>query len=175
MSLQIGRPAPEFECEALIDGEFLTVKLADYRGQWVLLYFYPLDFTFVYPTEIVAFNEALPEFERRNCAVLACSTDSVYSHLGWCESHPQLREMRHPMLGDTAHEVARAYNVLLEDKGIALRGSFLIDDQGVLQWLTINGLNVGRSVAETLRVLDALQTGGLTPCGWTPGEATLTT
>ncbi|NUP98545.1 MAG: peroxiredoxin [Armatimonadetes bacterium] len=173
MSLKVGKPAPGFTCEALTDGEFRTVSLDDYRGQWVFLYFYPLDFTFVCPTEIVAFNDAVDEFTQRNCQVLTASTDSVYSHLGWCQSHPGLRNMRHPMLGDTAHEVARAYDVLVEDKGIALRGSFLIDPDGVLQWVNINGLNVGRSVDETLRVLDALQTGGLTPCGWQAGEKTL--
>lgn len=173
MSLKVGQPAPEFTCEALLCGEFKTISLADYRGQWVLLYFYPLDFTFVCPTEIVAFNDALDEFTARDCVVLSCSTDSVYSHLGWCNSHPGLRAMRHAMLGDTNHAVSSAYGVLIEEKGIALRGTFLIDPSGTLRWANVNDLDVGRSVDETLRVLDALRTGGLTPCEWKPGEATL--
>ncbi|MCC7494632.1 MAG: peroxiredoxin [Fimbriimonadaceae bacterium] len=173
MSLQVGAPAPCFDCEALVDGEFKQVKLGDYKGKWVLLYFYPLDFTFVCPTEIVAFNNAVEDFAARNCCVLAASTDSVFSHLGWTTSHPELRNMRHPMLGDTSHALSKAYGVLLEEKGITLRGTFLIDPDGVLQWASINPLNVGRSVGETLRVLDALQTGGLTPCEWKAGQETL--
>ncbi len=173
MSVKVGDPAPDFAVEALVDGQFKTVSLADYKGQWVLLYFYPLDFTFVCPTEIIAFNDAVGDFAERNCAVLVASTDSVYSHLGWTESHPGLKGMRHPMLGDTSHALSRAYDVLLEDKGIALRGSFIIDPEGVLQWMAVHPLAVGRSVEETLRVLDALQSGGLTPCGWKKGEQTL--
>lgn len=173
MSIKVGKPAPEFTCEALLNGEFKTISLADYRGRWVFLYFYPRDFTFVCPTEIVAFNNALDEFAERDCEVLACSTDSVYSHLGWCNSHPELREMRHAMLADTAHQVSKAYGVLIKSEGAALRGSFIIDPEGKLRWINVNDLEVGRSVEETLRVLDALRTGGLTPCGWHTGEETL--
>ena len=174
MSVKVGCPAPEFTVSALVDGDVNgEVSLSDYKGKWVLLYFYPLDFTFVCPTEIIAINEAVPKLAELNCQVLACSTDSVYSHLAWTESHPGLKNMAHPMLADTAHEVSKAYDVLLEDKGIALRGSFVIDPEGVLQWVNVNALNVGRSVDEIIRVLEALQTGGLTPCGWTPGQATL--
>jgi peroxiredoxin (alkyl hydroperoxide reductase subunit C) len=173
VSVQIGKPAPDFCCQALVDGKFAEIKLEDYKGKWVYLYFYPLDFTFVCPTEIVAFNEAVPAFAERNCAVLTASTDSVYSHLGWTESHPDLKGMAHPMLGDTSHALSKAYGVLLEDKGIALRGSFLIDPEGNVRWININDLPVGRNVDEVLRVLDALQTGGLTPCGWRKGQKTL--
>ncbi len=173
MCLQVGKPAPEFACEALVDGEFKTISLADNRGKWVVLYFYPLDFTFVCPTEIVAFNNAVDQFAARNCQLLTASTDSVFSHLGWTQSHPDLADMRHPMLSDTNHALSRAYGVLLEDKGIALRGTFVIDPDGKLQWMCINSLDVGRSVGEVLRVLDALQTGGLTPCEWKSGQATL--
>lgn len=173
MSVKVGQPAPEVSCEALLDGEFKAIQLSDYQGKWVFLYFYPLDFTFVCPTEIIAFNDAVDKFAELNCDLLACSTDSVYSHLGWCGSHPGLKHMKHAMLGDTTHEVSRAFDVLLEDKGIALRGSFVIDPEGVVRWINVNDLSVGRSVDEALRVLQALQTDELTPCGWKPGQATL--
>lgn len=173
MSVKVGQPAPDFTAQALVAGEHKPVSLSDYKGKWVYLYFYPLDFTFVCPTEIIAFNEAVPAFEELNCQVLVASTDSVFSHQAWTESHPGLKNMAHPMLGDTSHALSSAYGVLLEDKGIALRGSFIIDPEGVLQWMAIHPLAVGRSVDEVKRVLAALQTGGLTPCGWTPGQATL--
>jgi peroxiredoxin (alkyl hydroperoxide reductase subunit C) len=173
VSVQVCSPAPDFTCQALVNGQFEDVSLVGYRGKWVVLYFYPLDFTFVCPTEIMAFNEAVPAFEKLNTQLLVCSTDSVYSHLAWTESHPGLKNMAHPMLGDTSHAVSKAFGVLLEDKGIALRGTFVIDPDGVLQWSNVNALNVGRSVDEVLRVVQALQTGGLTPCGWKPGDKTL--
>ncbi|HAZ64226.1 MAG TPA: thioredoxin peroxidase [Armatimonadetes bacterium] len=173
VSTQVGKPAPDFTCQALVGGEFKEISLSDYRGKWVLLYFYPLDFTFVCPTEIGAINDAVPQFEKLNCQVIAASTDSVYSHLAWTERQPELRNMAHPMLGDTAHTVSRAYRVLIEEEGIALRGSFFIDPDGVLQWININGKDTGRNVDELLRVLAALQSGGLTPCNWKPGDATL--
>jgi len=174
VSVKVGCPAPEFTCDALVDGKVDgKVSLGDYKGKWVLLYFYPLDFTFVCPTEIIAINEAVPKLAELNCQVLAASTDSAFSHLAWTESHPGLKNMAHPMIADTTHALSKAYDVLLEDKGIALRGSFLIDPEGVLQWSNVNALNVGRNVDEIIRVLEALQTGGLTPCGWTPGQDTL--
>jgi alkyl hydroperoxide reductase subunit AhpC len=170
VSVKVGCPAPEFTVDALVAGGFKTVSLSDYRGKWVLLYFYPLDFTFVCPTEIIAFSQAVPQFEKLNCQVLSASTDSQYSHLAWTESHPGLKSIAHPMLADTAHTLSSAYDVLLEGQGIALRGSFLIDPDGILQWVNVNGLNIGRNVDEVLRVLEALQSGELTPCGWTPGQ-----
>ena len=173
MGIKVGQPAPSFDCEALVGGKFENISLEGLRGKWVVLFFYPLDFTFVCPTEIMAFNEAVHEFEKLNAQVVASSTDSVFSHLAWSESHPGLKNLAIPVLGDTAHAVARAYGVLIEDKGIALRGTFVIDPEGTLQWVNVNALNVGRSVDEVLRVLEALHTGGLTPCGWQPGEATL--
>lgn len=179
MSLQIGRQAPSFECDAYdrtkdnTDQQFHSIKLSDYSGKWVCLYFYPLDFTFVCPTEIVSFNDALAQFEKRGCALLTASTDSVFCHKGWCDSHPELAKLKHPMLADTGHQLSRAYGVLDEDKGIAYRGIFLIDPKGNLRYSAVHDLPVGRNVDELLRVLDALQTDKLTPCGWKPGQKTL--
>lgn len=179
MSVQIGQPAPAFEVQAYdrtkdgSDDQFSTVKLSDFEGKWVCLFFYPLDFTFVCPTEIVAFNNALGEFEDRECAVLTASTDSVYSHKGWCDAHDDLAGMKYPMLADTNHQLSSDYGVLIEDKGIALRGIFLIDPHGVTRWIAVHDLSVGRNVDEVLRVLDALQTDKLCPCNWSKGDETL--
>lgn len=179
MTIQTGCPAPDFEVQAYdrtqdnTDAQFRTVRLSDYQGRWLCLFFYPLDFTFVCPTEIVAFNDALNEFQQRGCDVLTASTDSVYAHKGWCDSHPQLSHLKYPMLADPAHRLSAAYGVLDEKAGLAKRGIFLIDPDGIIRWMAMHDLNVGRNVAEVLRVLDALQTGELVPCNWRPGLATL--
>lgn len=179
MSAQVGKPAPNFSVLAYdrtknnSDQQFRTINLSDLRGKWVLLFFYPLDFTFVCPTEIVSFNKALGDFRDRNCEVLTASTDSVYSHKGWCDAHDDLAGLKYPMLADTTHELSKAYGVLKEDMGIAYRGTFLIDPNGVVRWTSVNDLSVGRSVEECLRILDALQTDKLCPCNWKAGEKTL--
>jgi peroxiredoxin (alkyl hydroperoxide reductase subunit C) len=173
MTIQVSRPAPEFTGQALVAREFKTVSLADYRGQWVLLFFYPMDFTFVCPTELVGLSDKLAEFKERQCAVIAASTDTVYSHLGWVNAEPQLAGLQYPILGDVTKSIARSYGVLLEEEGIALRGSFLIDPSGKLRWANVNDLGTGRSIEEILRVLDALQTDKLTGCGWKKGDKTL--
>ena len=172
MSLQVGQKVSDFAAQALVaDGSFKEVKLSDYKGKWLVVFFYPLDFTFVCPTEIQSFNKHYGEFKKLNAEVIAASTDSVYSHKAWSES--SLGKIQFPILGDTNHKVARTFNVLLEDKGIALRGTFIIDPNGVLKSAVVNDLPVGRSVDETLRTLQALQTGKLTGCEWKPGEKTL--
>ena len=169
---QIGQKAPDFSAQALLpDGSFKDVKLSDYKGKWVVLFFYPLDFTFVCPTEIQGFNKQYDQFKKLGAEVLAASTDSVYSHKAWVEHG--LGKVQFPILGDTSHQVAKSFNVLLHDKGIALRGTFIIDANGILKSATINDLPVGRSVDETFRTLQALQTGKLTGCEWKPGEKTL--
>lgn len=179
MAVQIGQPAPDFSAKAYdrskdgTDGQFGMVKLSELKGKWVCLYFYPLDFTFVCPTEIVSFNKAVGEFEDRNCVLLTASTDSVYSHKGWCDSHADLKGMKHLMLADTTHALSRSFGVLKEDAGIAFRGVFLIDPNGVVRWIAVHDLSVGRNVEEVLRVLDALQTDKLCPCNWQKGEKTL--
>lgn len=170
--LQVGQKVQDFSAQALMaDGSFKEVKLADYRGKWLILFFYPLDFTFVCPTEIQGFNKHLEQFKKLGADILACSTDSVYSHKAWVEK--DLGKVQFPILGDTGHKVARTFNVLLEEKGIALRGTFIIDPDGVLKSAVVNDLSVGRSVDETLRTLEAFKSGKLTGCGWKPGEKTL--
>jgi alkyl hydroperoxide reductase subunit AhpC len=170
--LQVGQKVSDFSAQALMsDGSFKDLKLSDYKGKWLVLFFYPLDFTFVCPTEIQGFNKHFSEFKKLNTEVLAASTDSVYSHKAWTES--SLGKVQFPILGDTNHKVAKNFNVLLEDKGIALRGTFIIDPNGILKSAVVNDVSVGRSVEETLRTVQALQTGKLTGCGWKPGEKTL--
>ncbi len=171
MSLKVGAQAPDFQAKAYVSGQFKDVSLKDYQGKWVCLFFYPLDFTFVCPTELRSFAKHDNEFKELGCQVIACSTDSEHSHKAWFER--DLKEVQYPVLADTAHKVSSAYQVLIEDKGIALRGTFLIDPKGVLQWMTVNSLDVGRSVEEVVRTLQALKTGTLCPVEWKPGQATL--
>ncbi len=170
-SVKVGTLAPEFKAQSYVTGQFKEVSLKDYQGKWVCLFFYPLDFTFVCPTEIRAFAEKENEFKELGCQVLACSTDSVHSHKAWFER--DLKEVKYPVLADTNHHIARAFGVLLEDQGIALRGTFLIDPKGTLQWMSVNALGTGRSVDEVVRTLQALKTGELCPAEWKPGKATL--
>jgi peroxiredoxin 2/4 len=167
---QVGSPAPGFRMEGLVDGKFQHVSLQDYEGKWVVLFFYPLDFTFVCPTEIKEFNAAAKDFADMNAQVLGVSVDSVYSHQAWSKD---LGDLKIPLLSDMTKEVSRSYGVLLEEMGIALRGTFIIDPEGILRVQVVHDLPVGRSVKETLRVLKALQTGELCPVGWEPGSETL--
>lgn len=179
MQVMVGQPVPDVEVKAYdrtkdgSDDQFKSVKLSDFKGHWYCLFFYPLDFTFVCPTEIVAFNKALGEFKDRDCVVLTASTDSEFSHKGWCDAHEDLAQLKYPMLADTTHQLAKVFGVLKEDQGIAYRGVFLVDPQGVLRWMAIHDLGVGRNVDEVLRVLDALQTDKLCPCNWKKGDSTL--
>jgi alkyl hydroperoxide reductase subunit AhpC len=170
-TLKVGLAAPQFKSAAYQAGEFKEVSLKEFHGKWVCLFFYPLDFTFVCPTEIRAFGEKEAQFKEQGCQVLACSTDSQYSHKAWFER--DLKEVKFPVLADTNHSISRDYGVLLEDKGIALRGTFLIDPNGTLQWMSVNALGTGRSVEEVLRTLQALKTGELCPADWKPGKAVL--
>jgi alkyl hydroperoxide reductase subunit AhpC len=170
-TLRVGNLAPEFKAKAYVAGQFKEVSLKDYQGKWVCLFFYPLDFTFVCPTEIRSFAEHEAEFKELGCQVIGCSTDSEHSHRAWFER--DLPTVKYPVLADTAHRVSRDYGVLIEDAGISLRGTFLIDPKGTLQWMTVNALNVGRSVEEVVRTLQALKTGELCPSEWKPGAPTL--
>ncbi len=168
---QVARPAPHFTCEAVVgEGEFKTIKLSDYEGKWVVLFFYPLDFTFVCPTEITEFSRRDSEFEALNTKVLGGSTDSVHSHRAWLK---ELGTLNYPLFSDITRSMSRDYGVLLPDQGIALRGTFIIDPEGILRYALYHDLGVGRSVNETLRVLKALQTGELCPVGWEEGGKTL--
>ncbi|KAG5478381.1 hypothetical protein LSCM4_04613 [Leishmania orientalis] len=178
----VREPAPQFSGQAVVNGAIKEINSNDYKGKYVVLFFYPMDFTFVCPTEIIAFSDRHNDFEKLNTQVVAASCDSVYSHLAWVNTPRKkggLGEMHIPILADKTMEIARDYGVLIEDSGIALRGLFVIDKKGVLRHATINDLPVGRSVDETLRVVEAFQyadeNGDAIPCGWTPGKPTLDT
>ncbi|CAH8542700.1 unnamed protein product [Heterobilharzia americana] len=173
-------PAPDFKGQAVIGSEFRTISLNEYRGQYVLLLFYPLDFTFVCPTELIAFSERAADFKTRGCQVIACSTDSVYAHLAWTKLDRKsggLGKMNIPMLSDTNLRISRAYGVLDEEEGHAFRGLFLIDREGILRHITVNDRPVGRSVDEAIRVLDAFiffeKHGEVCPANWKPNSATM--
>lgn len=175
----IGKPAPIVALQAYDrtqegkDGQFRTISLEDYKGHWVFLFFYPRNFTAVCPTEIVSFNTHLAEFEDRDCVVLTASTDSEFAHKGWCDSHADLGKLRYPMLADTAHKLSDALGIYDADKGLAYRGTYLIDPKGLVRWIAVYELGVGRNVTEVLRVLDALQTDKFCPCNWQKGDETL--
>ncbi|XP_076926883.1 2-Cys peroxiredoxin BAS1, chloroplastic-like [Bidens hawaiensis] len=202
----VGNQAPDFEAEAVFDQEFINVKLSDYIGKkYVILFFYPLDFTFVCPTgesthyllhiftgisnlQILfcycrnhAFSDRYAEFEQINTEILGVSVDSVFSHLAWVQIDRKsggLGDLNYPLVSDVTKEISKAFNVLIEDQGIALRGLFIIDKEGVIQHSTINNLAIGRSVDETLRTLQALQfvqenPDEVCPAGWKPGEKSM--
>lgn len=171
-SAEIGSPAPLFTLDAVIDLEIKKVNLKDYRGKWVVLFFYPGDFTFVCPTEIKGFNKALADFKKLNAEVLAISVDSVFSHLAWIKSGA-LDKLEYPLLSDFSKQTSRMYGVLDEEKSSARRGLFIIDPDGVIQHQVVHSDKVGRSVDETVRVLKALQTEELCPLNWKPGDKTL--
>ena len=168
--LQVGQKAPDFMMEGYFKGDKKRYSLADYKGKWTLLFFYPLDFTFVCPNELVELSKRHKDFEEVNTQVLGVSVDSVYSHEAWLK---ELGDFNYPLLSDMTKEVSFDYNVLLPEEGISLRGAFLIDPDGVLQCYMVNNLAVGRNVDELLRLIRAFQTGDLCPVGWNKGKETL--
>ncbi|KAH0934105.1 hypothetical protein HID58_011222, partial [Brassica napus] len=178
----VGNKAPDFEAEAVFDQEFIKVKLSEYIGKkYVILFFYPLDFTFVCPTEITAFSDRYAEFEKLNTEVLGVSVDSVFSHLAWVQTDRKsggLGDLNYPLISDVTKSISKSFGVLIHDQGIALRGLFIIDKEGVIQHSTINNLGIGRSVDETMRTLQALQyiqenPDEVCPAGWKPGEKSM--
>ena len=174
----VGQPAPDFTMASTKNIETLKedVKLSDYKGKWLVLLFYPLDFTFVCPTELTAFSDRYEDFQGINAEIIGVSTDSVYSHRAWLNTPRDkngIAGTKYPLVADFTKEVARAYGVLNEQTGAAQRGLFIIDPEGVLRYAVVTNDNVGRSVEETLRVLQALQTGGLCPAEWSPGKQLL--
>lgn len=179
--LRVGQSAPDFTATAVVDQEFKTIKISDYRGKYIILFFYPLDFTFVCPTEITAFSDRHSEFKDLNTEVLAVSVDSEFSHLAWIQTERKmggLGDISYPLISDIKKEISDAYNVLDPDAGVALRGLFIIDKEGVIQHSTVNNLSFGRSVDETLRVLQAIQhvqahPEEVCPVDWQPGEKTM--
>ena len=176
----VQKPAPDFKAEALIGDDFKTISLSDFKGKWLCLFFYPLDFTFVCPTEITAFNDAAKSFKEANCEVVGCSVDSKFSHLAWAKT-PRvdggLGKLQIPLLADLTKKICKDYGVMIEAAGITLRGLFLINPQGVVQYQLVHDLGIGRNVDEVLRVLTALQevakTGEVCPANWTPGKKTM--
>lgn len=173
MSRLVGKQAPDFNmATATGDGkDFGRVGLSDYKGKWLVMFFYPLDFTFVCPTEITAYSKAIEDFKTEGAEVLGVSVDSEHSHKAWING--DLGQLAFPLASDMTKKVSEAYGVLLEDAGIALRGLFIVDPEGVVRYSVVHDLNVGRSVSETLRVLKALKTGGLCPIDWEDGDELL--
>ncbi|CAB3236701.1 unnamed protein product [Arctia plantaginis] len=176
----ISKPAPEWEATAVVNGEITQLKLSSFKGKYLVFFFYPLDFTFVCPTEILAFSERIEEFKKINTEVVACSVDSHFTHLAWINTPRKeggLGKINIPLLSDLTHSIAKDYGVYLEDLGHTLRGLFIIDDKGVLRQITMNDLPVGRSVDETLRLVQAFQytdkNGEVCPAGWKPGQDTI--
>lgn len=175
--LTVGDRFPEFQLQACVDrkagAEFREIGNAELKGAWSVLFFWPMDFTFVCPTEIAAFGERNADFTKRKTKLYGASTDTHFVHLAWREHHPDLRDLPFPMLADTKRELSTALGILHAGAGVPLRATFIVDPEGVIRHVTVNDLSVGRSVDETLRILDALQTGELTPCGWKAGDKTL--
>lgn len=171
MAVKIGEPVPDVKAEAYVKGskEAKPVRLSDYKGRWVVIFFYPRDFTFVCPTEIQGFAKLSKEFEKEKAAIIGGSTDSFWSHKAWFEGDARLKDVEFPVIADTSHEVAEAFGVLREKDGTALRGTVLIDPEGIVRHIEVNDVNVGRNVEETLRLLQAFRTGRLCPEGWKPG------
>lgn len=173
MPPQVGLPAPVFEdMTTYHQGDIKTVSLSDYKGKWLVLFFYPRDFTFICPTEIEEFGKMYEDFKKLNCEIIAASTDSEHSHKAWYETDERLKGVKYPIIADTTQELAAAYNVL-DDDGAAQRGTFVIDPEGTLKFILVSADSVGRNIAEMLRVVEALQTGEKCPANWNKGQETL--
>lgn len=179
----VGRPAPDFELEGYYNGQFRKYKLSDYRKKWVILLFYPLDFTFVCPTEVLNFSAAAEPFAKLNCQIFGISVDSIYVHKAWVDTKQEDGglggSLNYPLLSDLNKVTARDYGILMEDEGVALRGLFLISPEGVIMHATINSLSVGRSVTEAMRVMKAFQfvssqEGQVCPADWEEGKDAMT-
>ncbi len=177
--LTVGQNFPEFKKKATVSlehgKEFVDITSEDHKkaGKWMVMFWYPKDFTFVCPTEIASFNNHYDEFVKLNTELIGASTDSEFVHLGWRNSHPDLKDLRFPLLADTSKSLAEDLGILEAEEKIAYRATFIVDPEGVIRHVSVNDLSVGRNVHEVLRVLQALQTGELVPCDWEPGQETL--
>jgi len=175
--LGIGQKFPQFELTGVISGDpakaLKPIHSGDYAGQWLVVFFWPKDFTFVCPTEIAAFGALQRDFQDRDAQLLGVSIDSEYVHLAWRRDRAELRELPFPMLSDLKRELSGALGIVDPQEGVAQRATYIVDPQGVIRFVYVTDLSVGRSPTEVLRVLDALQTDELCPCNWKPGEATL--
>ena len=175
--LTVGDSFPQFKLKATVgidslDNAFADIDNATYKGQWLCVFFYPKDFTFVCPTEIKGFGDVDKQFKDRDCQVLAASTDSEFVHLAWRRDHKDLKDLPFPMLADINKDLSRELGIL-DEEGVARRAAFLVDPEGVIRFVYVTEGSVGRNPSEVLRVLDALQTDELCPCNWTPGEETI--
>ena len=175
--LGVGEQFPQYSLTATVNTkpgqEFQTITDADYAGKWKVYFFWPKDFTFICPTEIVGFSRLTAEFAARSAQVLGGSIDSEYVHLAWRTHHPELKDIAFPMLSDIKRELCQALGILDRHAGVAQRATFIVDPEGVIRFLSVNDLSVGRNPQEVLRVLDALQSGELCPVNWHKGEKTL--
>jgi peroxiredoxin (alkyl hydroperoxide reductase subunit C) len=175
--LTVGDQFPEHSLQAVVSlekgQEFQEITRESFPGKWKVVFFWPMDFTFVCPTEIAEFGRRNQDFADRDAQVLGASTDTHFVHLAWRKSHPALKDIPFPMLADTKRELASALGVLHKQDGVCLRATFIVDPDGVIRFASVNDLSVGRNVDEVLRVLDALQTDELCPCNWQKGDPTL--
>jgi peroxiredoxin (alkyl hydroperoxide reductase subunit C) len=175
--LTVGDRFPDFRLQAVTSiergREFQELTQRSYPGQWFVLFLWPMDFTFVCPTEIAEFGKREADFRERETQLLGASTDTQFVHLAWRQNHPDLKHLPYPMLADTKRELSSALGVLHREEGVPLRATFIVDPQGVIRHVSVNDLSVGRNVDETLRTLDALQTDELCPCNWQKGQPTL--
>jgi len=174
--LTVGDTFPQFALQAVVSRdkgkEFTEINDKSYAGKWRVFFFWPMDFTFICPTEIAEFSRRAGDFADRDAQVLGVSTDTHFVHLAWRNHHDDLRDLKIPMVADTKRELSQALGVLHKD-GVPLRATFIVDPHGIIRWVSVNDLSVGRSVPEVLRVLDGLQTDELCPCNWQKGESTL--
>lgn len=175
--LGVGQKFPVFNLKATvstnIDNAFADVSNATYAGKWLVLFFWPKDFTFVCPTEIATFGELNDEFTRRKAQVLGASVDSEYVHLAWRQNNMQLKDLPFPMLADVKRDLSQNLGIIDPAEGVAQRATYIIDPDGLIRFVSVTDLNVGRNVDEVIRVLDALQNGGLCPCNWQKGQETI--
>lgn len=175
--LTIGDKLPAFKLQSVVSiekgKEFAEITETSYSGKWKVLFFWPMDFTFICPTEIAEFGKRSGDFADRDAQVLGASTDSHYVHLAWRNNHADLKDLPIPMLADTKRELSTALGILHKEAGVALRATFIVDPEGTIRFVSVNDLSVGRNVDEVIRVLDALQTDELCPCNWKEGEQTL--
>jgi peroxiredoxin (alkyl hydroperoxide reductase subunit C) len=177
--LTVGDKFPEFALQAAVSlekgKEFQTITNETYKGKWQVVFFWPMDFTFICPTEIAEFGKRNADFSDRDAQVLGASTDTHFVHLAWRNNHEDLKTLPFPMLADTKRELSTELGILHKEAGVALRATFIVDPDGIIRWVNVNDLSVGRNVDDTLRTLDALQTDELCPCNWEKGEKTLGT
>ena len=175
--LTIGDKLPNFNLKAAVSlekgKEFADISNESYAGKWKVLFFWPMDFTFICPTEIAEFGKRNKDFADRDAQVLGASTDTHFVHLAWRNNHPDLKDLPFPMLADIKRELSSELGILHKQAGVALRATFIVDPEGTIRWVSVNDLSVGRNVEDTLRVLDGLQSGELCPCDWKKGEKTL--